>query len=88
MIGNPAEVEATAARRADATTMASMTDPDPRAAFAAMTKDEAFLADAKRSRIDIEPVSGAEIDSLVREIFAAPKEEIEQVKALVAPGGK
>jgi hypothetical protein len=59
-----------------------------RAAFMAMAKDEAFLADARKSRIDVEPVSGGEIDALVREIFAAPKDMIERVKALVAPGEK
>jgi tripartite-type tricarboxylate transporter receptor subunit TctC len=59
-----------------------------RAAFMAMTKDEAFLADARKSRIDVEPVSGADIDALVRDIFASPKETIDKVKATVAPAEK
>ena len=56
-----------------------------RTAFLAMTKDEAFLGDAKKSRIDVQPTSGAEIDALVRDIFASPKDVIQQVRAMVSP---
>ncbi len=39
-----------------------------RKAFAATLKDPEFLADAKKTRLDIEPVSGEEIDGYVKQI--------------------
>ena len=59
-----------------------------RAAFDAMVKDEGFLADAKKSRIEVQPTSGPEIDKLVQEIFATPKDVIQQVRAMASPAGK
>ena len=47
-----------------------------RAAFDATMKDPAFLADAKRLQIDINPVSGAEVDALVAAAYATPKDVI------------
>lgn len=45
-----------------------------RAAFDAMVKDEKFLADAKKLNLDVEPVSGEELQKIVSEIIDAPKE--------------
>ena len=42
-----------------------------RAAFDATMKDPAFLADAKRQDLEVRPVTGAEADVLIKEIYYA-----------------
>lgn len=41
-----------------------------RKAFAATLKDGEFLAEAKKTKLDIEPVSGEEIDGYVKQIYS------------------
>jgi tripartite-type tricarboxylate transporter receptor subunit TctC len=41
-----------------------------RKAFAATLRDSAFLAEAKKSKLDIEPVTGEEIDGYVKRIYS------------------
>jgi tripartite-type tricarboxylate transporter receptor subunit TctC len=43
-----------------------------RAAFDATMTDPAFLADAKRQDLEVRPVSGANADALIREVYATP----------------
>ena len=43
-----------------------------RAAFDATMKDPDFLAEAKKLELEVAPVSGVEIERLVREVYAAP----------------
>jgi tripartite-type tricarboxylate transporter receptor subunit TctC len=43
-----------------------------RAAFEATTKDPAFLADAKRQDLEVRPVTGAEAQVLIKDIYATP----------------
>jgi len=45
-----------------------------RAAFDATMKDPDFLADAAKTQLEITPVSGADVEKLVREIYQTPKE--------------
>jgi tripartite-type tricarboxylate transporter receptor subunit TctC len=52
-----------------------------RAAFDATIKDPAFLADAKQQQLDIVPYSGAQIDALMKDIYATPPELVAQVRA-------
>ena len=52
-----------------------------RAAFDATVKDPAFLADAKQQQLDITPYSGAQIDVLMKDIYATPPELIARVRA-------
>jgi tripartite-type tricarboxylate transporter receptor subunit TctC len=47
-----------------------------RSAFDATMKDPGFLADAKRLQIDVNPVTGAEVDALVAAAYATPKDVI------------
>src|SRR3954471_714753 len=47
-----------------------------RRAFDATMKDSEFIADAKASDADVEPIPGEEIQSLVKRIIATPKEVI------------
>lgn len=52
-----------------------------RAAFDAMVKDPDFLADAKKQQLDITPYSGAQIDALMKDIYATPPELVAKVRA-------
>ena len=40
-----------------------------RKAFDATMKDPEFVADAKKSRIDLEPIGGAEVQKMVADMF-------------------
>jgi tripartite-type tricarboxylate transporter receptor subunit TctC len=44
-----------------------------RQAFADTMKDPGFLADAEKSQLEITPVSGAEVEQLVKDIYQTPK---------------
>ena len=54
------------------------------AAFDATMKDAEYLADAKKSRIDVNPVSGADIDKLLAELYATPKDVIQKASQAIA----
>jgi tripartite-type tricarboxylate transporter receptor subunit TctC len=43
-----------------------------RQAFAHTMKDKAFLDDADKGKFEINPVGGAELDALVKEIYQTP----------------
>jgi hypothetical protein len=45
--------------------------------------DPEVLAEAKKARMDVEPTSGEELESLVKEIFDSPPEVIERVKKIL-----
>jgi len=47
-----------------------------RAAFDATMKDPAFLAEAKRLDLEVRPVSGVEVDKLIKEIYASPADVV------------
>jgi tripartite-type tricarboxylate transporter receptor subunit TctC len=55
-----------------------------RKAFDDMMADAAFLDDSRKSRLDATPMRGAEIDALLREIYAASPAALNRVRALVA----
>ncbi len=55
--------------------------------FMATLKDEKFLADAKRSRIDIAASSGEKVQELVVKMYATPPHISARVKAILSPGG-
>ncbi len=52
-----------------------------RAAFAETIRDPAFLADAAKTKLDIEYVSDAEITTLLRKLYATPPDVVARVKA-------
>ncbi len=54
------------------------------AAFDATMKDADYLADAAKSRIDVNPVSGAAIDKLLAELYATPKDVIQKASQAIA----
>jgi tripartite-type tricarboxylate transporter receptor subunit TctC len=47
-----------------------------RAAFDATLRDPAFLAEAKKTMIDIDPVSGPEAEAVIARLYALPKDVI------------
>jgi tripartite-type tricarboxylate transporter receptor subunit TctC len=49
-----------------------------RAAFDATLKDPAFLADANKTMIDIDPVNAAEAEAIVAKMYALPKDVVEK----------
>jgi tripartite-type tricarboxylate transporter receptor subunit TctC len=51
-----------------------------RAAFDATMKDPAFLAETKKARMEVHPVSGAKVEKLVEEVYASPPAVIELAK--------
>jgi tripartite-type tricarboxylate transporter receptor subunit TctC len=57
-----------------------------RKAFTDTMNDPEFLAEAKKAKLEINPVSGQEIDALIKDIYAAPKEIA--AKAAVAAQAK
>jgi tripartite-type tricarboxylate transporter receptor subunit TctC len=59
-----------------------------RAAFAATMTDAAFLADAVRFQMEIEPLSGEAIGQLLAKAYAAPRDIVARAAALVEPAGQ
>jgi tripartite-type tricarboxylate transporter receptor subunit TctC len=51
-----------------------------RRAFASMLKDEALLAEAKKSGLDIGPMGGEELQALVAKLYASPPKIIQRAK--------
>jgi len=47
-----------------------------RAAFDATMKDPQFLAEAKRLDLEVRPVSGPEVETLIKEIYASPPDVV------------
>ncbi len=65
--------------------------PEPRAtalrqAFAAVMVDPAFVAEAEKLNLDVDPVSGPEVAKLVTDVSATPPDVVARVKA--ALGGQ
>jgi tripartite-type tricarboxylate transporter receptor subunit TctC len=56
-----------------------------RAAFDATMQDPQFLADAEKMRIDVSALPGAKVQELVRQLYATPKEIVEQAKKAIRP---
>lgn len=54
-----------------------------RAAFMATMQDAEFAAEMERAGFEISPMSGEEIDALIKRVYAAPKEAIERARAAV-----
>jgi tripartite-type tricarboxylate transporter receptor subunit TctC len=56
-----------------------------RAAFNAMVKDPAFLADAKKRRLDLEPETGQYLDGVMQRLAKAPADIVRKADALSKP---
>jgi tripartite-type tricarboxylate transporter receptor subunit TctC len=54
-----------------------------RDAFMSTMKDPQFLADAEKAKLEITPVSGADIEKLVKEVYGTPKETTAKAAAMI-----
>ena len=58
------------------------------AAFMATMKDADFLADAKKQKLEIEPISGEKINQLIAALYASHKDLVEAAKEAAEKTGK
>lgn len=56
-----------------------------RRAFDATMKDKQFLEEAEKLRIEISPLSGEQVQDLVRKIYATPKDITERARKVIRP---
>ena len=54
-----------------------------RGAFDKMLKDAGFLDDAKKGNMEVDPVSGEELQKIVSEIVATPKETADRLASII-----
>jgi tripartite-type tricarboxylate transporter receptor subunit TctC len=54
-----------------------------RAAFMKTVTDPNFLDEAKKKQLDIEPITGEELQTLAKEVMAQPPETVERLKKLL-----
>jgi tripartite-type tricarboxylate transporter receptor subunit TctC len=54
-----------------------------RQAFDDTMKDPAFIADAKRSNLEVAPLNGPEVEKLVADIYRTPKDVVAKARAIV-----
>jgi tripartite-type tricarboxylate transporter receptor subunit TctC len=54
-----------------------------RQAFDAAMKDPALLAEAEKSKIEIDPLTGGEVAKLVRQVIATPADVVARVRAAI-----
>jgi tripartite-type tricarboxylate transporter receptor subunit TctC len=59
-----------------------------RKAFDDTMRDPEFLAEARQRLLEVNPMTGAEIDRLVAEIYQTPPEVIAATKAVIAEGAR
>ncbi len=55
-----------------------------RKAFDATMKDPTFLADAKKRKLDLDPITGAEIQKLVDNLYTTPPAVVARVRGILA----
>ena len=58
-----------------------------RRAFDLALKDPEFIKDARTQRAELQPMTGAELEQVVREVIGAPADLRERVKAAIQPKG-
>jgi tripartite-type tricarboxylate transporter receptor subunit TctC len=55
-----------------------------RTAFAAVNQDPEFLAEARRLKLEIDPVGGSELQRVVDQLFATPRDVLDLVRKISA----
>lgn len=58
-----------------------------RQAFMNTIKDKEFLADAAKTKTEMRPRSGAELEGLIRRWFALPADQVAKIRQIYFPGG-
>jgi tripartite-type tricarboxylate transporter receptor subunit TctC len=56
-----------------------------RAAFDATLKDPAFLDEANKLKLEVNPVTGVDVDKLVTEVYRTPKDIVDEARKAIAP---
>ena len=56
-----------------------------RRAFDATLKDPAFLAEADKLKLEVNPVNGEDVDKLIAELYATPKDIVEETRVAIKP---
>jgi len=51
-----------------------------RKAFSAALSDPALLEEARRANMEVNPVSGEEVEALIKKVYAAPPEIVKRIK--------
>ena len=59
-----------------------------RAAFESLARDPAFLEEMEKSQLDVEMFGGAEIEALMKRLYAFPPETVAKMRAAIATGGR
>ena len=59
-----------------------------RAAFDATMKDPEYLAEAKKRQLEVNPMSGVEMEKLIRELFNIPPDVVAATRDAIAEGAK
>jgi tripartite-type tricarboxylate transporter receptor subunit TctC len=59
-----------------------------RAAFDATMRDPAYLAEANKRGLEVNPMSGAAIDKLIAELYETPPDLVAAAKAAMTEPGK
>jgi tripartite-type tricarboxylate transporter receptor subunit TctC len=59
-----------------------------RVAFEQTMADAEFLAEAKQRGLEVNPVTGADIDKLLDELYQTPADVVAEVRAIIAQGAK
>ncbi len=54
-----------------------------RDAFMKMTTDEAFLADAKKRGLDVDPMKGEELEAIAKEVIVQPADVVQRVRSII-----
>jgi hypothetical protein len=54
-----------------------------REAFNATMKDPEFIADAAKSKLDLEPEDGEHLAALIRKIYATPKSIVDRIGSVI-----
>ena len=58
-----------------------------RRAFDSMVRDKAFLAQAKKLKAPVEPISGSELQTIVEEAYQTPKPVVEELRQILGLKG-
>ena len=56
-----------------------------RKAFDETLRDAAFLEEANKLKLEVNPVPGTEIDTLIAELYRTPKDVVEEARKAIAP---
>jgi len=56
-----------------------------RGAFNATMKDPEFLAEMKKSKLEINPLSGAEVDGIVKKLFQMDTKNVAKIRDVLVP---